>query len=556
MVISSRDSGRVSAAVKELDFDPKTGAADAAEFATQVKKEDIAEKMLGKGAIPDEGAALDELEKSDEELREYQDQLILLDEGGVNAKDIASIEKMIADLKKERQVLELVASLGTALIGAGSTGASAGFKIANVATSAAAPTIVTGTLSAAKLILKLAVNTKKAADRWILWYKFRDSLSKAKKASSALTSTIRGFYNNKKEQITFHTIEDALIAVQIAGSIVGAVPEPITAAVGQSLVLAAEGASIANDIAGKVFNEAMLTRAWTTTVSAIKNPGNRTVGLQALQRNPTLGMHAIAWAGVQRQPPDPIARMLMSRLGITEKTIAAGANEDKVRDYLAELLNEDRTVLTTGVVTLDWLPQNYTLSAVDFFKIANRASKDATPKLKKAGEDAVRSALEPLAKHNLIKLKNDARAGELDPTELKTLIGEATRAKDVLSNYKPLTEDNSVQEDMADVQAQFMTMASSHLRELSQFVEMGDAGREKAKKSIADMQEALKAIEAQEDSDDEQKLRQVSDDGSKCAKEVSKDAWIVSNQNVKTVLTQLLTAISDLKKKLPAPQDP
>ena len=316
--------------------------------------------------------------------------------------------------------------------------------------------------------------------------------------------------------------------------------------------MAAQGASLANDIAGKVYNEAMLTRAWSTTVAAFKNPGDRVTGLQALQRNPTLGMHAIAWAGAQRQPPDPIARMLMGKLGISEKTIAAGATEDKVRDFLGELLNEDRVVLTTGLVALDWLPQSYALSAVDFFKIANRASRDAVPKLKKAGEDKVCAALKPLAKHDLIQMRKDARAGVLDPTELETRTKEAEEAKKALQVYRPIDETNSTQEDMADVQTQFLTMAGAHIRELERLAEESETAKEKVQKAIDGMQTALDAIETQQDSADEQSLRRLSSDGSKLAKEVSKDGWVVSNPNVKTLLTQLLTATLNLDKKLAA----
>ena len=45
----------------------------------------------------------------------------------------------------------------------------------------------------ARFIVQLAVNVKTPADRWVLWYKFRSSLERFKKARSSLTSTIQGF---------------------------------------------------------------------------------------------------------------------------------------------------------------------------------------------------------------------------------------------------------------------------------------------------------------------------------------------------------------------------
>ncbi len=99
---------------------------------------------------------------------------------------------------------------------------------------------VVGALNAAKMVMQLSVNIKKAVDRWAMMVRFKKDLARSKKAVSSLSSTIQGFLDNKVEQITFRTIEDALLAVQLASTIMGCVPEPFTMAIGKTMSLATQ----------------------------------------------------------------------------------------------------------------------------------------------------------------------------------------------------------------------------------------------------------------------------------------------------------------------------
>ena len=96
-------------------------------------------------------------------------------------------------------------------------------------------------------------------------------------------------------------------------------------AVGKSVGAVATALEATRKVTEMAFNEHMLSKAWTTTLAAIRNPQDRATGLKALRLNPTLGMHAIAWAGMERQPPEPVARMLLADLGLDEQTLMAAA---------------------------------------------------------------------------------------------------------------------------------------------------------------------------------------------------------------------------------------
>ncbi len=92
------------------------------------------------------------------------------------------------------------------------------------------------------------------------------------------------------------------------------------------------------------FNAAKLREAWEITKRAIDNPRDRALGLAALRLNPTLGMHAIAWAAMEKQPPDPIARMF-SQFQQCQRTNAGGQrfgeNGPKVLGSLALRRSQD-----------------------------------------------------------------------------------------------------------------------------------------------------------------------------------------------------------------------
>jgi hypothetical protein len=410
---------------------------------------------------------LDAYERTEDEIAEYERQLVLIDEGGKELASQQSVEKLIAELQKDRKILELVANLGSGLSGLG-TG---GMEIAGKASEKVTEELVgqvAGPLKAAKLIVQLSVNAVKAAERWRLWYKFRQDLQRATTAVSALSSTIQGFYNNKKEQIAFHTIEDALLAVQFAGAVVGSVPEPITLAVGKTMSAVASAAEAANKVVNLAYDEVMLRKAWATTKAAMDNPRDRSLGLEALKINPTLGMHAIAWAGLERQ--DPIARMVLDSCGLNEQTLADGGTTEKnVRQYLETLLDEDRSLMDPEKLQTDWQPKPLTLTAKDWVIVQGRATKVATPKLRANDTSSVIDALKKTDAHDLPGL--NARIGTIDPGDLSRFAQETQDVVDALTRYQPKTDDGDVHEEMSGVLALFLKLANDHKLELARIAD-------------------------------------------------------------------------------------
>jgi hypothetical protein len=401
----------------------------------------------------------DDLERSQEEIAEYERQLVLMDEAGLDLAQQKSIENLIAQLKADKKTLELVVSLSSGLSALGSSPV----EIASKATEKVTEKLVgeiAGPLQAAKLIVQLSVNVIKAAERWRLWYKFRQNLELARKAGSALSSTIQGFYDNKKEQIAFHTIEDATIAVQIAGSVLGSIPEPITIAVGKTLSAVASAASAANTVANKIYDEVALRTAWATTKDAMNNPKDRSLGLAALRLNTTLAMHAIAWAGLEKR--DPIARVVLDSCGLNENTLSDdGSTEKKVRQYLETLLDEDRKLMDVEKINTNWAPKNFALTPKDWVVVQLRGEREATPKLRKDDTSKILEALKKIeAPPTLETYRARVPLGGLNAVEIEQRLKEVEEVAKLISTYQPRTEDGSSHEEMAGVLAQFLKLAN------------------------------------------------------------------------------------------------
>ena len=426
--------------------------------------------LASKAVFPDGGEeAVEELRASEEELKEYERQLVLIDEGGAAAADLQSIERLIQKIERDRAIAELVLSAGGVLTSLGVSSTS----IAGSLTVQITDTLVgeiAGPLKAAKLILKFSVAMKEANERRILLLKFKKSLKLAKNAVSPLQSTVKGFFDNKVEQITFRTIEDALTLVQIAAAIVGSVPEPITMAVGKTLGKVAEAMEGLAKVTEMTFNEAMLSHGWSVTLTAIQNPKDRATGLQALRLNPTLGMHAIAWAGMERRPPDPIARNLLAELGLNEQTLQVSGSEVKVRKYLETLLAEDRTMLDPDEVAPNWVPKPIELTVESWSVTVNRAWSLAEPKLKRSNERHVLAQFKLVGSRNLLDAEKRAIKGEIGDDEMQAMLDEVAELSARLKQYTPVATDGSVHGEMLNVSATFLKLASEREAEVRRLI--------------------------------------------------------------------------------------
>jgi hypothetical protein len=538
-VASTAAAAGVTSELKKLLNDPKTVAA-----------------MAGKAAFPDEEEALDELEKADEEIKDYEKMLVLIDEGGISAAEQKRIEVLILELQKDQQVLELVSTLGSTLSGV--AGGSVG--IASWASETLTDVVagqITGPIKAAQMIMQLAVNIKKAATRWALFRKFQTDLERSKVAVSSLTSTIQGFFDNKQAQCTFHTIEDALLAVQIAATILQTVPTPYTVAIGKTMSVVAGAAQQANKFANKVYDEKKLTEAWSTTKAALNSPRDRALGLKALRLNTTLAMHGIAWAALEKTPPDPIARMVLNSLGLNEQTLAVSGTQEKVREYLETTLYEDRKLIDSEELKATWVPNKLALNAGDWFVVTSRAARDAAPKLRKGDEKAVFEGLKKVEKHDLKKLAADADKGAIEPRVLARTTKEANTVRAALRKYAPVTIDGSPHDEMSSVADEFLRLIAEHIRELDKIESknMGVQIRDE-KLAVATLNDHIAAVEEIAKHDDNNvfknfttaDLEDVADGANDFIKALKQAGAVTDKQLVKSTMQQLETKLERIER--------
>ncbi|MBV8605523.1 MAG: hypothetical protein JO224_12625 [Pelomonas sp.] len=512
--------------------------------------------IAAKAVYPDGGdEALDELKASEEELADYERQLVLIDEGGMAAADLKSIEKLIAQIERDRAVCEMVLSVGSVLTSLGSTTTSIVGAVTVQVTDTLVGEIV-GPLKAAKLIMKFAIAMKAANERRILLQKFKKSLKLSKKAVSPLQSTVQGFFDNKVEQVTFRSIEDALTLVQIAAAILGSVPEPITLAVGKSIGAAATAAELTAKTVELAYNEKMLSSGWDATLGAIRNPRDRALGLRALRLNPTLGMHAIAWAAMNRVPPDPIARNLLDELGLDEQTLAASGSAAKVRKYMLTLLDEDRELTDPDKIAPKWLPKPLEFDVEGWAVLVQRAAFVAEPKLVKSTEREVLVQLKLVMARDLGELAGRAKTGAVELAEIETVRAEIGTLRTLLRNYAPVTADGSTHEEMGSAAAIFIKKAADREAEIEEIVaanlraQMYDAARV-AKKLTARVGELDLALAAPDDEALEGVLREAFDRAATALREVQ-EAQLDDDGTVKPLYDSVLDKAGQVSVALEA----
>jgi hypothetical protein len=455
--------------------------------------------IVSKSEEEDEEAQIEQLEAAEKELEDFERTLTLIDDTGVTLAEQKSIEVLIAKLKQDKETLKMVNSLAGGLTGV----AGGSMSIANYATLEVTDVItgqVGSALKAAKLIVKLSVNITQSVNRWRLYYKFKKDLERSKKAVSSLSSTIQGFFNNKAEQCTFREMENALTAVQIAAAILGTVPEPITMAVGKTMGLVATAAEATLVVSEMIYNKQKLAEAWVVTKSAMETPGDRALGLKALRLNPTLGMHALAWAAVEKKPVDPIARMVFNSLGVNEETLATGASEKDLRNYLGELLDEDRKmddVSNIGTVSIDlkWAPKDRELTLTSFFTVVSRAQRDATPQLRPGDEKAVLAALK-LSHKDLVKdLETKAPLGEIDAQVADAAVKNAEALWKAFNDYLPKNlSDNGPHLEMGEIAEEFLKLAKKH-RDKIREIALVNATVNNPVRATNELQESIDALE-------------------------------------------------------------
>ncbi len=439
-----------------------------------LKNPETTEAMRGNLADAKASELSKEWDASAEDQEEYERMLILIDEGGDFMAEQRSIENLIAKLEADRKTLELVASVGSEIAGIGGllgTVATDGAKIASQAAGEAAKHFtgpIGGAIKAAQLIVQLTVNAIKAAERWELWFKFQNKVQKTKRARSALLPAIQNLYENKQEQITYHTIEDAMLAIQLAGALTECVPHEIAQATGKLITAIGSAGQAANTAAYAGYNEVQLRKAWATTRASINNPASRSVGLAAIHENPTLAMVAIAWASTNG---DRMARSILSDTGINEQTLAHhqgdSGTEKKIVQHLETLLSEDRQLKDSEKIKSNWYPTSIELTRESWLTSKNRAMKKASPPLKDANTGAIESALRLVQGQTNI----ETLRAKLDETPALTLNANLKQVENLikeLGKFTPRTEDMTPHAEMSVLIERYTARARQLRLEIAQ----------------------------------------------------------------------------------------
>ncbi len=455
----------------------------------EVLKSESTNKAIKTKEGQENESLVDDYEESQEELREFEKDLILVDEGGVDIAKQKRIEVLIADLQRDRKILEIVESCGNLLRTLGRTVPGLGVAINNeVVERTVTDTItevgkqtfaeevggqVTAALNAARLIIQLSVNAIRAAERWSIWYRFRDDVEKAYRARSFLLPAIESFLNNKKEQIAYHTIEDAMLAIQLAGSITSTVPEPITLAVGKSLTTIGKLGQASNKLGKAIFDEVTIRTAWKRTLEAIGNPKNRKAGLQAIHDNILLAAHSVAWAATKG---DPIAEQILRGCKVDAQSLADDETDaKKIVEYLMLYLSDtgkgevkfESALSDPEKISTSWRPPKIELTLASWFSAKNRAVTLAKPPLRDLVTKEIDNAFKLVQVQPTIEsMKSDV--WKLEKKVLESHMEEVRQLISTLKAYKPKLGDNSDHVEMKSLRDEYLTKAEDRLIQLQE----------------------------------------------------------------------------------------
>jgi hypothetical protein len=254
--------------------------------------------------------------------------------------EASNIERMIADLLRDRMILKLatqIAQGGAAFLAQflpGLGAASAGIKLA--------------------ASLYAAGQRAKQLDLWI------QTKTDMKNAQSELSSSAANFVKNQGQQLAHYSAQALFAAVQLAGEIT----KLAGPASGAGAIISASGAAAAKaeDLMMDLKNKYDVEAGWKATKKALANPGNRRLGLEARKLNPTLAKYSLAWGAVVLK--DPLARGAMKACGLSEATLNdPKADSHKVVQYMEAFYEDDVSIYRdANVAAPDWVPAEIELT--------------------------------------------------------------------------------------------------------------------------------------------------------------------------------------------------
>ncbi len=284
-----------------------------------------------------EKAAIADIER---EMEEFEAMINDVDTGGEEVSEHRSIEVLIAQMQKDKLILDLALKI-----------TSAGLDMA----AKFVPALEIGS-SAIKFVASLTAAAKRAM-AMNTWMK---NHADARSAQSPYSTSIKNFVTNQQEQFAYYTIQATLNLARVIGASLST--SGIGAIVGEPLRKAADLAEVANDAWKTFYDEVMMRKGWEVTKQAFANPRNRRLGLLARQLNPTLAKYSIAWGAKVKM--DPLALSAMASCGLNDATLSRqDANVQNVVKYLEVKFYDDRQIKQALPEPPSWKPESTTLTA-------------------------------------------------------------------------------------------------------------------------------------------------------------------------------------------------
>lgn len=358
--------------------------------------------------------------------------------------ELKSIAHLIDQLNRDRQIMTLAASIGSATAGV----LAEFFK----------PMQAAGTLVQFTVNLHAAVERAQAMRLWI------ESRGEAISAVSPYATTIENFVKNQKDQFAHYTIKAALNLVKAGAQIAGSAG--VTAHITKAVEAGVGLAETAEEILYNYFREEQLKKAWSITKQALMNPDDRRMALIARQLNPTLAKYTIAYGAVIQK--EMIAMSAMNKIGLDRETLArkdSGVRE--VKGYLDTLYPDDLVVLGE-YVNPSWkegLPPPAALNVKCWLQTVTIAKKNG--KLAKSNHRPIVSALKKIETLEQ-KFQQTVAKGKPDPELLDDYNLTLKLLTSAIELYEPLDDGDKVSKDMQDVARGFSDVAEVKLAELTE----------------------------------------------------------------------------------------
>lgn len=463
-----------------------SNASESEKNKAQAAKDVAVKQLLEAKAIEDEV-------KADQEA--FADMLNAVgggeDDGDDFDGDTRTLENMIATIKRDRMILDLVDKLSSMGIAAAAhffppAGAAMDFK--------------TFAVEAAKTVAHLR--------QLAIW------MQNAKEARNAVTVQVHTMLNRaglEKDFSIEHAIKATLALVSAVGQVIATVGAQ-AAPVGVAMAASAKVARTALDAALLVKTEAEMEMAWRQYQKAFKEPRDRKNVRMALQKNPTLAKYGLVWGACKDN--NPIAKQALKRCGLTDAIIAKeSANENKVVEYLEVMFRDDPVVLRAVPDTDGWSfkPPKPQLTMQCWMQLLAAAKKDGKlaptnggaltsafaglepvraeyEKAKKAFEDERKRIQEQKAKAGLQgvgggggttkKPAKPSRRDKVDQQNLQKLAAETESKRNALvtalraldktcKGFKPLKTSGEPHEEVRDYALALAALATIEARELN-----------------------------------------------------------------------------------------